>query len=187
MDNQGWHIGKSSSKLEQIYYKYSTLMVSLAYQIVKDTDSANDVLHDSIMKIAKNLDKIEDVDSPRTRSYVLTITHSTAIDRFNKQKKGNLVELESVDYDIADEQNVEKEIEQKRDKQYIMDILGKLKPNYNKILTLKYLHELSDSEIADILNISQSLVRKRLERARKSMKKLMVGNANSLKETNGRE
>lgn len=175
MKNTSWYITERSSKLEQIYKKYGTLMVKLAFQIVKDSDAANDVLHDSIMKISKYLDKIEDVNSAKTRSYVLTVTHSVAIDWYNRRKKENIVELEAVAYDIADEQNIEQELEQKHNKEYIIKILTKLKPNYSEILTLKYLHGLSDNEIADVLNISQSLVRKRLERARKSMKKLLVG------------
>lgn len=175
MQNQTWHIVKTSNKLEQIYNKYSTLMIKLAYQIVKDIDSANDVLHDSIMKIAKNIDKIQDVESAKTKSYVLTITYHTAIDLYNQRKKENIVQLEAVDYELTDDYNLEEHVECKQTKEYIQKMLAKLKPSYSEVLTLKYLHEFSDSEISAILKISPALVRKRLERARKSMKKLMLG------------
>lgn len=56
----------------------------------------------------------------------------------------------------------------------IMFIIKKLKQDYQEVLLLKYVEELTTAEIAEILNKSQVNVRITMHRAMKKLKELCV-------------
>jgi len=57
-------------------------------------------------------------------------------------------------------------------------LLAKINHGYADILALKYTYEYTNDEIASMLSISEENVRKRLERAKKALKKIIEGARN---------
>lgn len=68
------------TKLEQIYIKYKKLMYYIAVDILKDTHESEDVVQNSIIKTANYIEKIDDINSNKTKHLIVTIVKSTAID-----------------------------------------------------------------------------------------------------------
>lgn len=54
--------------------------------------------------------------------------------------------------------------------EYIYKAIESLSDKYREIIELKVYHDLSDKQIADILGIDNAAVRKRLQRARQSLR-----------------
>lgn len=52
----------------------------------------------------------------------------------------------------------------------VYSVISSLSDTYREIIELKVVHDLTDKEIADILAISNSAVRKRLQRAREILR-----------------
>ena len=49
------------SKFEQIYMEYRSMMFHIANRILTNEQDAEDAVHEAFLKIAENIEKIEDV------------------------------------------------------------------------------------------------------------------------------
>lgn len=86
---------EDKSKFEQIYLKYRNLMFYVARKILNNQQDAEDAVHQAFVSIIENLEKISDVDCPKTRSYIVIIVERKAIDLMRKNEK--VVSMESID------------------------------------------------------------------------------------------
>ena len=67
------------TKFETIYLAYRGLMYHVAYYILKNPQDAEDVVHQSFVKLAERMADIPDGPCPRTRNLVVTVTERKAI------------------------------------------------------------------------------------------------------------
>ncbi|MFL0195864.1 RNA polymerase sigma factor [Clostridium sp. WILCCON 0269] len=161
---------ENKSKFELIYKKYNKLMFYIANGILKNILWAEDAVHDSFVKIIENLDKIQDVDCYRTRSWIVIIVRNQSINLYNHRKKRWYIPLEKVEYMIYED--FEDVLLEYKDNTNLEQLGGlgkaimKLPIIYRDIVTLKFIHELTNKEIATLLNINEATVRKRIERAK---------------------
>lgn len=150
------------NKFELIYNQYKNLMLNRAYDIIRDRGLAEDAVHNAFLNILKNLSKIDDVDSKKTKGFVIVITENCAKKIYNKQKK--IVSI-SID-DNAPTDNLEEEFEVKEQIRIIKERIKLLPDIYREVLILKYYNELSDKEISQVLNVPATTIRKRIYRGR---------------------
>lgn len=73
------------------------------------------------------------------------------------------------DYRVPDASETENEVMGKLSKQRFYKCLSEMKPKYRDILLMRYYFEKDDKVIAVSLGLTDSAVRKRLERARKDL------------------
>lgn len=153
-------------KFEDIYNRYKKMMFWIANQILKDERDIDEVVQDSFIKIIRNLDKIEKINSKKTKSFISIIVKNTAIDAYRKSLS-NRVEVELEDNLIFPSDELE-EVE----KEGLNDIeiaIMKLPEIYKEVFLLKYSHELENYEIAKLLDIKESTVRVRLVRGKEKL------------------
>lgn len=158
--------------IEEIYLRYKNLMLNRAYEILRDKALAEDAVHDAFMRIIRNTDKLGSADSPRTKGYVVIVTENVAKTMYTKSHKQNVVELDEAE---PAKENVAAQVEGKLTAQLIAQKIASMPDKYREVMLLKYLHNMSDKEISSSLGISQSAARKRIERARLLLKKLLGG------------
>lgn len=164
---------EDKTKFELIYEQYGKLMFYIANQILKDNFLAEDAVHDSFIKIIENLDKIQDVNCHKTKSFIVIIVKNHAINMYNNRKRKFCVSLDEVQHilfkdfdDSVLENSNEKNINNLGD---IGKAISQLPAIYKDIMILKFLHELTNPEIAALLNINEATVRKRIERAKQKI------------------
>lgn len=163
------------SKLEKIYIQYHRYMYYIASDILQSSHEAQDAVQTSILKLVNYLDKIDDVSSAKTKHLVAAVIRSTAIDIIRKQSKVEYFSPELAEiYVDASTPNSEDIVIRLGEIKALSEKLTSLKPEYTDVLTLKYYHDLSDKEIADLLSISHENVRARLSRAKSALKKMML-------------
>lgn len=158
---------EDKDKFEQIYKTYYKLLFYVANKILKDTHLSEDAVHNTFLKLLENLDKIDQVDCHKTRSLLVVITRNHSINLYNRQKSHPIVPLDenfygSSEVAVASEASDE-----------LTDAILKLPDAYRNTLTLKYVQGYSNKEITIMLDISEANVRKRLERAKKMVLKIM--------------
>lgn len=153
-------------KFEDIYNKYKKMMFWIASQILTDERDIDEVVQDSFIKIIKNLDKIEKINSKKTKSFISIIVKNTAIDVYRKGLS-NRVEVELEDNLIFPSDKLE-EIETEGLNDIEIAIM-KLPEIYKELFLLKYSHELENYEIAKLLDIKESTVRVRLARGKEKL------------------
>lgn len=153
---------EDKSKFELIYNKYNKLMFWAAYGIMHEQQGAEDVVSQSLFKIIDHLDNIKEIESGETKRYIVRIVENTAIDEYRKSHRKKMVQLE--------EWEVHSSYEEKfKDGMDIISAINSLPLNYSLVFRLKYSEGYSDTEIAEILHISQANVRKRIERGKKKL------------------
>lgn len=149
-------------KFEKIYEKYRKLMMYVALKILNNRDLSEDAVHDAFLKIIYHLDEIEEISCHKTKAYIVIVIRCTALDILKKEKK-----YEAFNFDEAEEYQIsDSNITDNLTFDEIIEKVKQLPKIYYDVLALKIYQELSDKEIAVILNISHSAVRKRLQRAR---------------------
>ncbi|MDE5973167.1 MAG: hypothetical protein K2G73_00695, partial [Eubacterium sp.] len=95
---------EEKSKFKQLYYKYIDLLMWIAMGKLKNNHLAEEAVQDAFFYIAKNFDKVGEVESKVTKGYLSTIIHGFAINKFNKEKKviylsSEYEEFLSINYD----------------------------------------------------------------------------------------
>lgn len=152
---------------EKIYHKYLKLMLYVAYSVLKDYSLAEDAVQQSFLKIMEHLDKISDVNSNKTKGFIVILVKNTAIDMLRKLKNGSSVSMEDLDLTLPDPGELPLEqIVSAESYESILRLIDKLDHNYSSVLYLKYVYHYGDEEIAELLNITNQNVRVRLHRAR---------------------
>lgn len=165
---------QTRTKLEKIYLKYQQDMYVTAYAILKDHYAAEDIVQDAIINLSKNLSKISDIECKKTRSYLVIIVRNLAYNLYNKQKKIKILEDERA-LNIADDDMLIEEKLLKHEQHFEFSThLKALNPAYADILTLRFYHELSVSEIAEALGVTTNNVSVKINRAIKAFKKVLT-------------
>ncbi|EIS9447441.1 TPA: RNA polymerase sigma factor [Clostridioides difficile] len=157
------------SKFELLYNTYKKTMFYIANEILKDECLAEDAVHESFLKIIKNLNKINDIKSYKTKAFVIIIVKNTSKDIYRKRKREN-EKIKSLEKEFQsdkfhiDEYSIG----------YLEEAIMKLSEKHRDVLLLKLQHELNDKEISQILDIKPENVRKRLSRAREELKYIFI-------------
>lgn len=157
---------EDKSKFELIYNKYNNVMFWVAYGIMREKQSAEDVVSKSLFKIIDHLDNIGEIDLGTTKKYIIRIVENTAIDEYRKLHKKQFVQLEEWEVHSSYEETF-------HDGNDIISAINSLPVNYSIVFRLKYSEGYTDAEIAEILNVSQANVRKRIERGKKKLEQIL--------------
>ncbi len=163
---------EKKEKFETLYNKYKHLLFKYSYDILKDTQLAEDAVQESFVKIFKNLHKLNE-DSTKTTNFVITIVKNISITMYNKKNKHNLVLFDDTEDTIEDETKLEEDTIASLNYDYLIEIIGELKEELKQPFLLRYVNEYSDEEIAQILGISKNNVCVRINRAKNKLKKLL--------------
>lgn len=155
---------------KELHDEYSTLMYRKAYGILRDCNLAEDAVQESFMRIIKNFDKFSKKKCPQTRNKFVNIVRFVSIDIYRKRKKQQEVSYDKIEGTIIDELAITDNILEGME---IERCLFKLPESYYIILSLKYDDGYSYKEIAEILDLSEENVKKRLMRARKKLREII--------------
>lgn len=148
---------EDQSKFEKIYIEYKATMYSVAFNILRNEQDAEDAVHYAFVKVAENIKKVAEAICPKTKAYVVTIVENQAIDIYRKKKKHPKIPYEQEHLGITIEYTGTNELAR---------CLAKLSPRYREVLLLKHYHGYSSKEIAKMLGLTYSNVLKIEQRAR---------------------
>lgn len=163
-----------ASKLEALFKKYNRLMYTIAFRILNDHQLAQDAVQMSFIKIMNNIKKINEIDSNKTKIYVVIICRNVSINLYNKRKRNDPIALEDIDESLADNaNNIDENIINMEKVSELKEKTNMLNQSYADIIALKYVLGYSEKEIAKMLDISEENVRVRLHRAKNTLIKLL--------------
>ncbi len=151
----------------------------VATDLVGKYNAEEDIVHNAILKIINNLDKIDLTKKTATKSFVRIITRSCAIDGLRKEKPNSTVSAEEV---IAEAESPEPMpvdyIVSKEGYERLVECILSLKPSLKDVCELKYICGFSNKEIAEILEISENNVGVRINRTKNILAKMIKEGAN---------
>lgn len=159
-------------KFELIYITYRKRMVEQAYSVLKNTEDAEDCVHDTFIKIARNMKSIDEPSSDRTLSYVLKAVKNTAINMKQRNDKISSFEEINTKEKLTDNQFFEK-LDITENYKLVVNAILSLKDTYRDVMFYHFVSEMKISEIADLLGRKRSTVHQQLVRGKKSLIELL--------------
>ena len=161
--------------LSNLYIENYEAMRQKAKSMLYDDAAVEDAIQDTFVYFAKNLDKVYRVPCRVLPFFVVMCIKRKCIDYMKKQKtKSNHIagSIDDADYHfefpdsgVSTEDRALLHI----DVELIKEAFSSLPDSLRDILQYKYLLEMSDKEIAELLGIKESSVRKNLTRARRAV------------------
>jgi RNA polymerase sigma-70 factor (ECF subfamily) len=169
-DQQLVRLAKHGNKAAfgKLALKYRDAVLTLAYDFLNDYHIAQDVAQTVFIKAFKNIGDFE--EKSRFSSWLYRITVNTSLD-IRKSKSRRRIFL------IKKDESLEKNqvyIEPKRQNEIndtIIKALKNLSDQQQTSIILRYFHNLSVREIADVLDCSESTVRIHIHRALQKLDK----------------
>ena len=140
-----------------------------AYFMTQDRYLAQDVLQETFIRAFEKIHTLK--DKRKAGAWLAAIATNVAIDLLRNRKKWNGIPVE---YEILENainlhetaNAVESEVEKRLIKAYLNKRLEALKPEFQQLILLKYVHGLKDEEIATMLEIKVGTVKSRIHRAK---------------------
>lgn len=165
---------KDREKFERLFHQYERTLKYTAKTILWDEHLAEDAVQEAFIRIIDCLDKIDESEPGKTAGFLITIIKHIAYDIQRKQNKAqpsaSLEELAELDAGPEDHQNrPDTLLLDQEEASQIVKAIHHLPSDYQYILSLKYVYNCNNRQIAALINCSEELARVKLSRARKSL------------------
>lgn len=165
---------EEKSLVSRLYSDYKQMMYKIAYAVLNNAHDAEDAVHDAFINIIRRdgLSKIKGFDREAERSYIAVVAKNAAVGLYNKRRKTAAEDIDEI-YSLSGETTTEDEVFAAFDVGRVAKALLKLPANDYEVLYLLLVNELSGSEAAELLNISEGAVRQRAHRAKLRLRKIL--------------
>lgn len=159
--------GGDRSLQHVIYDRYSDRVFHRCLSLCKDRSTAQDLMHDVMVKILINLSKFKGTSD--FSFWVYSITYNYCMDYLRKKKRKITTEMPDTSvFDNVATDDIEREnkILQELRLEQLERLFAELDAQEKAILLLRYQDGNSVKNIAKMLNIGESAVKMRLKRSR---------------------
>lgn len=154
---------------EKIYVEYKHKMYGIAYDILNNVQDSEDAVHQAFLNMADNFQKILSIPCQELPSYIVIIIRNVSINIYNRNKH-----IAEIYVDLSEEQlSFEVDFFENIDYVSLLSVISTLSDNYKDILFMHYVEGFSCKEISNMLDVSVDNVWKRIERAKKALKKAL--------------
>ena len=159
---------EEKNKFTNLYNLYKDLLYWIAKNKVKNVQDAEDCVQETFFYIAKNFHKIDDVESKRTKCYLSTIVTGFAIDIYNKSNKISYISTDN------EEETIELKNYEEYTKTELLMVFDKILDEESKVIFyLKYIYGYKSAEIAELYNVKDSYIRKKLQYSKEKLRKAL--------------
>ncbi|MBR6532936.1 MAG: RNA polymerase sigma factor [Clostridia bacterium] len=163
--------------ISELYYTTYQKLRAVAVSILKNEDDADDIVQDSYIKAFSSLHQLD--NAKKFEPWLCRIVSNKCKDYLKKNKpilfssQDNEENDEPVEWSIEDESkeyNPEEVLVSEDTRKQIMDLLDSLPDDQRICLVYHVVQEMKISEIAELLEVSESTVKSRINYAKSKMK-----------------
>lgn len=146
-----------------IWTKTQHVLKSFVYRKVRDKALAEDIVQDVFLKVHAKLGQLKDTE--KVSGWIYQITRNTITDYYRNKSKG--ISFQDLNWD-SDHQVLNACVSN-----CLQEMLVTLPEKYREAIALTELENLSQTHLAERLNISYSGAKSRVQRARQMLKDKM--------------
>lgn len=157
---------------------YQVPVFNLAYRMLGNANEAEDAAQEAFLRAYTRLSTCD--PQRKFSSWILAIVSHYCIDRLRRRRGNDSVSLEALNAGRwLPDGKIKPEEQALRQEQSILiqRLLGELPADYRLVIVLRYWHDLSYEEIAQITQTTESAVKSRLHRARLVMGEKLAAEA----------
>jgi RNA polymerase sigma-70 factor (ECF subfamily) len=167
------------AKNKQAFLKAYDLHLDEIYRFVffkvNNREEAQDLTSQVFLNVWNHIQNNKKLEVGTLRAFLYTIARNTVIDHYrakSKSSQGNLTD-DDAETLIDERSDLHHAAEIKSEYARVLEMTQQLKDEYREIIILKYVEELSNAEIAKILNKTKGNVRILSFRALQALKELL--------------
>lgn len=161
----------TASPVEFLVAEFGPAMFRVAASIVSDRALAEDVVQESLLKAWQHLDEYRGEAS--IRSWVLRITHNTAISMLRRRREEVRSPESLTDVSADDAPDVERTVSGRAALRGVWAALDQLEPTTRTVIVLREVERMTYEEIGEILALPLPTVKTRLFRGRRQLAELL--------------
>jgi len=159
--------------------RHSRAVLTLVARMVRDQGVAEELAQDAFVKAFAALRSFD--PSYKFTNWLLRIAHNVAIDYLRKSRPPVVsIDDEGPGHGIADiltDQRQPSALDRAVQRDFRQDLeaaLGALRPEFRRLVVMRYLEDMSYDDIAEVLGLPLGTVKSHLHRARAALGRLLV-------------
>lgn len=157
---------------EEIYIKFRKQMLHYAFRLVSNTYDAEDIVHNTFVDIAKNINVFKDKPDKTRYSYLICATRGHAYNYMRKEKNERNAMIDFVN-ELSFNNMRKSELDSIIGYNDIVNAIKSLDDIYSDVLYLFYVEELTHKEISALLAIKPATVQTRIHRGKNKLTKIL--------------
>ena len=168
----------SREAVSQLLERHTRRVRDYVRMMVKDSDAADDLTQEVLIKVVKVLDEGRYTDKGRFLPWVLRIAHNRVLDYFRAQKQVKTVSESSAGFDILGSKNfaepsIEDNIISEQRAEEIRALVEELPEEQREVVKMRYYEGLSFKEIAEHTGVSINTALGRMRYALINMRQMI--------------
>lgn len=160
--------------IELMVRRYEGGVFRLALSIVGDQAEANEIAQETFLSVFRSLASYQEKRSFKAWLYTITLNHSRSHLRKRKVRERLRATLTGIfRLDAQKQPSPEEAAIQNENEAAVWQSLSQLDERHRIVVILRYVHELSIAEIADILDVNEGTIHSRLHNAREKLREAL--------------
>jgi RNA polymerase sigma factor, sigma-70 family len=168
-------ISGNEAAIEMLVRSYETGVFRLALSVVGDQAEANEITQETFIAALRSLPSYQEKRSFKAWLYTIALNHSRSHLRKRKVIERLRTTLSAI-FQIETQKQASPEdaaIENEKEAE-VWKTLNQLDEPFRIVVVLRYFHELSISEISEILSITEGTIHSRLHTARERLRNALI-------------
>lgn len=153
----------------ELYETYAPRLMGLCMKYCKDSDAAQDMLHDGFLKVFTEIKKYSGRGS--FEGWMRRVFVNTILEQFRKEKRKDLVisEMQEEQEEVLDE-NLERLFDDSITEKTLLNMIQQLPSGYRTVFSLYVFEDMTHRQIAKQLGIKENASRSQYSRAKSFLK-----------------
>ncbi len=153
---------------KKLYEDNYPSMMALCMRYASNNDHALDILHESFIKVFRNIEKYQTGTS--ITAWIRKIVINTAIDFYRRNVKHRAEDISVADTYASGDPDVFSNLGSEE----ILNALQRLPPTYRSVFNLHVIEGYSHAEISAMLQVNESTCRSNLVKARLKLRQILL-------------
>lgn len=162
---------EEQDRFEFLYENFRHGMFYVARSILHNDAIAEDAVHDSFIRVMRHIDKVPE-NAAEARGFLTVVVRNVSCSMLRTASQIHEVQPDSMNECMPDNGfDAEQIFLEKESVEQLSELISQLPESYSSVISLKVGLGLSDREVAELLNITESNVRIRFHRGRQQLMK----------------
>ena len=167
---------RDPERFSEIVERYHTAFIRKAKGILGDEDDAYDVVQETFVRIYSAAKKYRKLEGIAFKSWAYKVLVNQCYTQYQKNKKQlnfNVQADEDFAASIPDQYETDAH-DNKLTKDYVLSLVSRLPSMLARVVTLHFIEERPQKEVAEIEGVSNEVVRARIHRAKKELREISM-------------
>ena len=157
----------SEKQFDYVYNEYAKELYNIAYGYTRNKEDSVDIMQNAYVVLLESNKRFE--SNEHIKYFLIRVTVNESLDLLKSASKKRVIKNNDVVVNFPETKKEELPYD-------LSEIVNTLPEKYKTIIILHYYDDMKIKDISNVLKISESAVKKRLERARNLIKEIIERN-----------